>query len=107
MKKSAIYIVVLVAIFSTTWSMIINNNINSINEEIDQVVQKQIDLDIQIRLKEAELAFITNPKNLKNLNTNFLNLVSRPLTDIRSLNNIYKNSIKITKAQTLVNKETN
>ena len=85
MKKPAIYLIAIISVFAIGWSMIINNNINEIKKELDQVSKEQKNIDLQIRLKEAELAFLINPKNLKNLYSIYLNLTSRPISNAENL----------------------
>jgi hypothetical protein len=60
MKKPAIYTIAIISVFANGWTMINNNNINEIKKELDQVRKEQKNIDLQIRLKEAELAFIIN-----------------------------------------------
>ena len=107
MKKPAIYLIAIISVFAIGWSMIINNNINEIKKELDQVRKEQKNIDLQIRLKEAELAFIINPKNLKSLNASYLNLISRPISNIENLISNFNNTIKLTNAKVSLNKEIN
>ena len=107
MKKTAIYIIIFVSLFSTAWSMIINNNINDIKKELKQIKKEQLGLDVEIRLQEAELAYIINPNNLKNLNSSYLNLIPKPLVDAKNLYYQYDKSLRITKSKILLKKEIN
>ena len=107
MKKPAIYTIVIISVFAIGWSMIINNNINEIKKELDQVRKEQKNIDLQIRLKEAELAFIMNPRNLKNLNASYLNLTSRPISNVENLISKLDNTIKLTNAKVSFNEEIN
>ena len=107
MKKPAICTIAIISVFAIGWSMINNNNINEIKKELDQVRKEQKNIDLQIRLKEAELAFIINPKNLKSLNVSYLNLISRPISNIENLISNFNNTIKLTNAKVFLNKEIN
>ena len=95
------------SLFAIGWSMINNNNINEIKKELDQVRKEQKNIDLQIRLKEAELAFIVNPKNLKSLNASYLNLISRPISNVENLISNLNSTIKLTNAKVFLNEEIN
>ena len=107
MKKPALYTIAIISVFAIGWSMIINNSINEIKKELDQVRKEQKNIDLQIRLKEAELAFIISPKNLKNLNASYFNLTSRPISNVENLISNLNNTIKLTNAKVFLNEEIN
>ena len=84
MKKSLVYLIVVSSVFATAWSMVINNNIDELKKELKTILSEQENLQSEIQLADAEIAFLINPKNLKILNNSHFNLIPKPLVDIKN-----------------------
>ena len=98
-----IIFIIIFSVSGTVWSMWMSSEIKNEDLKLKNINNKILDIDEQIRLVEAEWAFLTSSKNLEYLNNKYLKLKAMPIKDISfytlknnlgAKDNIFQNSIK-------------
>ena len=98
-----IIFIIIFSVSGTVWSMWMSSEIKNEDLKLKNINNKILDIDEQIRLVEAEWAFLTSSKNLEYLNNKYLKLKAIPIKDISfaalknnssAKNDMFQNTIK-------------
>ena len=77
-----IIFIIIFSVSGTVWSMWMSSEIKNEDLKLKNINNKILNIEEQIRLVDAEWAFLTGSKNLEYLNNKYLKLKAIPIKDI-------------------------
>lgn len=90
------FIIIVFSIFGTIWSMWLRSEIKDEEAKLKNIEKKISLLDYKLELANVEWSYVTQSKNIEEINNKFLKLELIPIVDIKSYR---KNDIVVSKME--------
>ena len=90
------FIIIVFSIFGTIWSMWLRSEIKDEEAKLKNIEKKISLLDYKLELANVEWSYVTQSKNIEEINNKFLKLEPIPIVDIKSYR---KNDIVVSKME--------
>ena len=90
------FIIIVFSIFGTIWSMWLRSEIKDEEAKLKNIEKKISLLDYKLELANVEWSYVTQSKNIEEINNKFLKLEPIPIVDIKSYR---KNDIVVSKVE--------